>query len=109
MGFSKDVRCFFDPGSQTSFARQSVIDELGLDGKSVKIAVSGSGGEATKSTLRKRIVFTVEPVDKSGQPQCIKALTTPVICRPAEAVDIHPTRKRKRLMCLLAWISIIPL
>jgi len=40
-GCSKVVRCFFDPGSQTSFVRQSVIDELGLDGKSVKIAVSG--------------------------------------------------------------------
>jgi len=82
----------FDPGSQTSFVRQSVIDELGLDGKSVKIVVSGFSGGATKSTLRKRIVFTVEPADKSGQPQCIEALTTPVICRPAEAVDIHPTR-----------------
>ncbi|KAL9985156.1 hypothetical protein ACROYT_G007526 [Oculina patagonica] len=91
-GCSKVVRCFFDPGSQTSFARQSVIDELGLDGKSVKIAVSGFGGEATKSTLRKRIALTVAPIDKSGQPQCIEALTTPVICRPAEAVDIHPSR-----------------
>ena len=91
-GCSKVVRCFFDPGSQTSFVRQSVIDELGLDGKSVKIAVSGFGGEATKSTLWKRIAFTVAPIDKSGQPQCIEALTTPVICRPAEAVDIHPTR-----------------
>jgi len=91
-GCSKVVRCFFDPGSQTSFVRQSVIDELGLDGKSVKIAVSGFGGEATKSTLRKRIVFTVEPVDKYGQPQRIEALTTTVTCRPAEAVDIHPTR-----------------
>ena len=95
-GCSKVVRCFFDPGSQRSFVRQSVIDELGLDGKSVKIAVSGFGGEANKSTLRKRIVFTVEPVDKAGQPQCIEALTTPVICKqkegPAEAVDIHPTR-----------------
>ena len=30
-GFSKVVRCFFDPGSQTSLVRQSVIDELGLD------------------------------------------------------------------------------
>ncbi|XP_078357270.1 uncharacterized protein LOC144642154 [Oculina patagonica] len=91
-GCSKVVRCFFDPGSQTSFVRQSVIDELGLDGKSVKIAVSGFGGEATKSTLRKRIALTVAPIDKSGQPQCIEALTTPVICRPAEAVDIHPSR-----------------
>ena len=91
-GFSKVVRCFFDPGSQTSHVRQSVIDELGLDGKSVKIAVSGFDGEATKSTLRKRIVFTMEPVDKSEQPQCIEALTTPVIYRPAEAVDIHPMK-----------------
>ena len=89
-GCPKVVRCFFDPGSQTSFVQQSVIDELGLDGKSVKIAVSGFGGEAAKSTLRKRIVYTVEPVDKSEQPQCIEALTTPVICQPAEAEDIHP-------------------
>ena len=66
------MRCFFDPG--------------------VKIAVSGFCGETTKSTLRKRVAFTVTPVDKSGQPQCIEALTTPAICRPTEAVDIHPTR-----------------
>ena len=59
---------------------------------SVKIAVSRFGGEATKSTLQKRIVFTVEPVDKSGQSQHIEALTTPIISRPAEAVNIHPTR-----------------
>ena len=92
-GCSKLVRCFFDPGSQTSFVRQSVIiDKLGLDRKSVKTAVSEFGGEATKSNLRKRIVFTVEPVDKSEQPQCIEALTTPVICRPAEALDIHPMK-----------------
>jgi len=56
-GCSKVLRCFLDPGSQTSFVRRSVIDELGLHGKSVKIAVSGFGGEATKSTLRKRIVY----------------------------------------------------
>lgn len=56
------------------------------------MAVSGFGGEATKSTLWKRIAFTVAPVDKSGQPQCIEALTTAVICRPAEAVDIHQAR-----------------
>ena len=31
-GCSKVVRCFFDPGSRTSFVRQNVIDELGLDG-----------------------------------------------------------------------------
>ena len=91
-GCSKVVRCFFDPGSQTLFVRQSVIDELGLDGKNVKIAVSGFGGGASKSSLRKRIVFTVAPVDKSGQPQCMEALTTPVICQPAEAVEIHPRR-----------------
>ncbi|KAL9988402.1 hypothetical protein ACROYT_G002840 [Oculina patagonica] len=85
-GCSKVVRCFFDPGSQTSIVRNSVIDELDLNGKSVKTAVSGFGVEATKST------FTVAPIDKSGQPQCIEALTTPVISLPAVAVHIHPTR-----------------
>ena len=45
-----------------------------------------------KSSLRKRIAFTVAPVDKSVKPQCIEALTIPVICRPAEAVEIHLTR-----------------
>ena len=66
------MRCFFDPG--------------------VIITVSGFGGGTTKSTLWKRIAFTLSPVDKSGQPQCIEALTKPVICRPAEAVDSHPKR-----------------
>ena len=66
-GCSKVVRCFFDPGSQTSFVRQSVVDDLGLDGKSIRIAVSGFGGEPTKNTLRKRIAFTVAPVNKPGE------------------------------------------
>jgi hypothetical protein len=39
-GNSKVVRCFLDSGSQTSFIKQSVIEELGLDGPSVKISVS---------------------------------------------------------------------
>ena len=29
-GCSKVVRCFLDPGSQTSFVRQSIVEELGL-------------------------------------------------------------------------------
>ena len=73
-GCSKVARCFFDPGSQTSFVQRSVIDELGLDGKNVRIAVSGFGGDATKSTLWKRIAFTVAPVDKPGQPRVLKLL-----------------------------------
>ncbi|XP_068749048.1 uncharacterized protein [Montipora capricornis] len=91
-GCSKVVQCFLDPGSQTSFVRQSIVQELGLDVKSVRIAVSGFGGKSDKETLRKRIAFTVAPVDKPGKPQCIEALTVPVICRPAEAVDIHPAK-----------------
>ena len=91
-GCSKVVQCFLDPGSQTSFVRQSIAQELGLDGKSVGIAVSGFGGKSDKETLRKRIAFTVAPVDKPGKPQCIESLTAPVICRPAEAVDIHPAK-----------------
>ena len=31
------------------------------------------------------------PVDKPGKPCGIEALTTPVICRPAEAVDVFPS------------------
>ena len=70
-------------------------------------------------------MFTVEPVDKSEQPKCIEALTTPVICWPAEAVDIHamkwshlqnkafpekfPREEQEIDVLLLAWISIIPL
>ena len=50
-GCSKVVRCFLDPGSQTSFVRQSIVEELGLDGKSVRIAVPGFGGKSDKETL----------------------------------------------------------
>lgn len=92
--------------------------------ETVLIAVSGFGGRSDKETLQKRTAFTVAPVDKPGKPQCIEALTVPVICRPAEAVDIHPATwlhlqgikfpeefpaVNGRLMCSLAWISIIPL
>ena len=90
-GCSKVVRCFLDRGSQTSFVRQSIVEELGLDGKSVRIAVSGFGGKSDKETLRRRIAFTLAPVDKPGKPCGIEALTTQVICRPAEAVDVFPS------------------
>ena len=52
-GCKKVVRCFFDPGSQTSFVQQSVVEELGLDGETVRIAVSGFGRKSARDTLRK--------------------------------------------------------
>ena len=87
-GCKKVVRCFFDPGSQTSFVKPSVVADLGLDGKTVGIAVSGFGKKSAKDTLRKRISFTLAPVGKPGKPQGAEALTAPVIW--------------------IAWISIIP-
>ena len=52
-GCKQVVRCFFDPGSQTSFVQQSVVEELGLDGETVRIAVSGFGRKSARDTLRK--------------------------------------------------------
>ena len=40
-GCKKVVRCFFDPGYQTSFVKQSVVEELGLVEKTGRVAVSG--------------------------------------------------------------------
>ena len=91
-GCKKVVRCFFDPGSQTSFVQQSVVEELGLDGETVRIAVSGFGRKSARDTLRKRISFTLAPVSDPGKPQGVEALTAPVICRPADAVDVYPTK-----------------
>ena len=88
----KVVRCFFDPGSQTSFVQQRVVEELGLDGETVRIAVSGFGRKSARDTLRKRISFTLAPVSDPGKPQGVEALTAPVICRPADAVDVYPTK-----------------
>ena len=51
-GRRKVVRCFFDPGPQTSFVQQSVVEELGLDGETVRIAVSGFGRKSAWDTLR---------------------------------------------------------
>jgi len=121
-GCSKVVLCFLDPGSQTSFVRQSIVQELGLDEKSVRIAVSGFGGRPDNETLRKRIAFTSAPVEEPGKPCGIEALTTPVICPPAEAVDVFPAKSgltfktssflkispevSSRLMCSLVWTLI---
>ena len=52
-GCKKVVRCFFDPGSQTSFVQQSVVEELRLDGETVRIAVSGFKRKSARYTLRK--------------------------------------------------------
>lgn len=65
------------PGSQTSFIRQSIVEELGLDGKSVRIAVSGFGGKSAEETLRKEISFTLAPTEKPGNPQGVEALYCP--------------------------------
>ena len=124
-GCKKVVRCFFDPGSQTSFLQQSVVEELGLDGETVRIAVSGFGRKSARDTLRKRISFTLAPVSDPGKPQGVEALTAPATCCPADAVDVYPTKWRRlqgisfqrnfpetnkrSLMFSLAWISIIPL
>ena len=32
------------------------------------------------------------PVSDPGKPQGVEALTAPVICRPADAVDVYPTK-----------------
>ncbi|CAB4022309.1 Hypothetical predicted protein, partial [Paramuricea clavata] len=89
-GNSKVVRCFLDSGSQTSFIKQSVIEELGLDGPSVKISVSGFGGKQDKACLRKRISCTLAPVDRPRCSREFEALTTEEICHPADAVEVNP-------------------
>ena len=43
-------------------------------------------------TLRKRISFTLAPVRDPGKQQGVEELTTSVICRPADAVDVYPTK-----------------
>ena len=62
------VRCFFDPVSQTSFVQHSVVEELGLDGETVRIAVSGFERKSARDTLQKRISFTLAPVRDPGKP-----------------------------------------
>ena len=69
-----------------------MVEELGLDGETVRIAVSGFGRKSARDTLRKRISFTLAPVSDPGKPQGVEALTAPVICRPADAVDVYPTK-----------------
>ena len=69
-----------------------MVEELGLDGETVRIAVSGFGRKSARDTLRKRISFTIAPVSHPGKPQGVEALTAPVICRPADAVDVYPTK-----------------
>ena len=56
-GCSKNVQCFLDPGSQTSFVSVGSMQEFRLDGNSVRIAVSGFGGTSDKEALRKRIAL----------------------------------------------------
>ena len=89
-GNSKVVRCFLDSVSQTSFIKQSVIEDLGLDGPSVKISVSGFGGKQDKACLRKRISCTLAPVDRPRCSREFEALTTAEICHPADAVEVNP-------------------
>ena len=58
-GNSMVACCFLDSGSQTSFIKQSVIEQLDLDGPSVRISVSGFGGKQDKACLQKRVSCTL--------------------------------------------------
>ena len=89
-GNSMVVLCFLDSGSQNSFIKQSVIDQLGLDGPSVRISVSGFGKKQAKACLRKRVSCTLAPVDWPRCSREFEALTTSEICHPIEAVEIDP-------------------
>ena len=40
--------------------------------------------------LRKKVAFTLAPVDKTERSHGIEALPTPVICCPADAVNVYP-------------------
>ena len=71
---------------------KKIPEELGLDGETVRIAVSGFGRKSARDTLRKRISFTLAPVSDPGKPQGVEALTAPVISRPADALDVYPTK-----------------
>ena len=64
-----------------------MVEDLGLNGKTGGIALSGFGRISAKDTLRKRISFTLAPVGKPGKPQGVEGVA-PVIW--------------------IAWISIIP-
>lgn len=74
--------CFLDPESQTSFVKKNVADELGLDGKHVKLTVSGFAGGSENSTIRKRIPFTLTLVDNPTKSYAMEALTADIICQP---------------------------
>ena len=89
-GNSMVVRCFLHSGSQTSFIKQCVIEQLGL-GPSVRISVSGFGGKQDKACLRKRVSCTLAPVDKPRCSREFEALITSEICHPAEAVETNLT------------------
>ena len=89
-GNSMVARCFLDSGSQTSFIKQSVIEQLGLDDPSVRISVSGFGGKQDKACLRKRVSCKLAPVDRPRCSREFEALTTAEICHPAQAVEINP-------------------
>ena len=66
-GCKKVVRCLFDPGSQTSLVQQSEVEELGLDGETVRIVVSDFGRKSARDTLRKRISFSGQRSRKAAR------------------------------------------
>ena len=57
-GCKKVVRCFFDPGSQTSFVKPSAVEDFGLDRKTVGIAVSGFGRKSAEDTAKENFLYT---------------------------------------------------
>uniref|UniRef100_A0A5S6Q835 DUF1758 domain-containing protein n=1 Tax=Trichuris muris TaxID=70415 RepID=A0A5S6Q835_TRIMR len=85
-GSTAVVTCVFDAGSQRSFIRKQLADDLGLKGpmETVRIATFGKHGGSLERV--RKVTFSLAPVnDGAAVGQWMNALCLRQLCSPVEA------------------------
>uniref|UniRef100_A0A5S6R4J3 DUF1758 domain-containing protein n=1 Tax=Trichuris muris TaxID=70415 RepID=A0A5S6R4J3_TRIMR len=84
-GLSREVTCLFDAGTQPSFIRTAIANDLGLEGSKEHISIYAFGSQSSKTERTRRVRFSLETLDNRGGRQWMQALCLSRLCEPLEA------------------------
>ncbi|CDW60968.1 DUF1758 and Peptidase A17 domain containing prote in, partial [Trichuris trichiura] len=79
------VMCLLDVGSQRSFVRKDLADNLGLNGPNEYISILTFGNRHGRQEVARSVEFCLTPVAQGKPRKWIKALCVPQICGPLDA------------------------
>uniref|UniRef100_A0A5S6Q5P7 DUF1758 domain-containing protein n=1 Tax=Trichuris muris TaxID=70415 RepID=A0A5S6Q5P7_TRIMR len=79
------VTCLLDIGSQRSFIRKDLADNLGLKGPNEPISILSFGSRKGRLEATKRVRFCLSPIFSCSTRKWLAALCVPRICAPLQS------------------------